>query len=140
MAKHYCKAWLYAAESDIILLLQERLRLGIEGVHIRSLDQHLDQQMMQQMLGEVLREDPPLEGPDPDLQILSTLVLSRYPTLSMLLHDFAVQIRDTQQPQGHPQCLTRSVSFLHLHLHEAGPSASGPAPDLSTMPAVVLSG
>ena len=66
-----------SAVCNITSLLQERLRLGIEGVHVRSLDQRLDQQMMQQMLGEVLREDPPLEGPNPDLHILSTVVLSR---------------------------------------------------------------
>lgn len=65
-----------SAEGNITSLLQE-LRLGIEGVHIRSLNQHLDQQMIQQMLGEVLREDPPLEGPIPDLHILPTVVLSR---------------------------------------------------------------
>lgn len=57
--------------------MQERVRHGIEGVHIRSLGEHLDQQMVKQVLGEVLHGDPPLEGPTPDLQILSNVMLSR---------------------------------------------------------------
>ena len=59
-------------------MLQERLRHGIHGIHIRSLDEHVDQQMMKQLLGEVLHRAGGLpDGPAPDPQILSTVVLSR---------------------------------------------------------------
>ena len=61
-----------------LCVLQERLRRGIEGVHIRTLNEHLDENMMKQVLGEVLhRAGPPRRSPAPDLQILSKVVVSR---------------------------------------------------------------
>lgn len=66
-------------DSVLCNVLQERLRRGIEGVHINSLHEHLDQQMLKQVLGEVLhRAGPSRNGPAPDLQILSSVVLSRW--------------------------------------------------------------
>ena len=60
-------------------MVQERLRRGIEGVHFASLDEHLDEHMVKQVLGEVLhRTEPSLTGPPPDLQALSTVIMSRY--------------------------------------------------------------
>ena len=44
-----------------------------------SLDEHVDLQMMKQLLGEVLhRAGAPPDGPAPDPEILSTVVLSRW--------------------------------------------------------------
>ena len=60
------------------LVLQERLRQGIEGVHFHSLKEHLDEHMVKQVLGEMLRRaGPSLQGPAPDLDALTSVILSR---------------------------------------------------------------
>ena len=62
----------------MVMMLQERLRRGIEGVHIRRIKEHLDQQMLEQVLSEALHKaGHDLDGPAPDPKTLSTVILSR---------------------------------------------------------------
>ena len=61
------------------LCLQERQRQGILGIHMDSLKEHLDKQEMQKLFGEIVhRKGYQLDGPALDLQVLTTVVLSRY--------------------------------------------------------------
>ena len=59
-------------------VMQERQRQGIVGVHVDSLDEHLDRPEVQRLLGEVLhRSRPFLDSPPPELQVLTTVIMSR---------------------------------------------------------------
>lgn len=61
-----------------VAMVQERLRQGIEGIHISCLKEHLDQPMLEQLLREVLqRAGPKADGPAPDPKLLSSVILSR---------------------------------------------------------------
>ena len=58
--------------------LQERQRQGIQGVHMRSLDEHLDQQELQKLLGEVIHHTrDSMDAPAPDYKTLANVILSR---------------------------------------------------------------
>ncbi len=57
---------------------QERQRQGIQGVHMRSLDEHLDQQELQKLLGEVIHHTrDSVDAPAPDYKTLAKVILSR---------------------------------------------------------------
>ena len=91
-------------------VLQERLRQGIQGVHFTSLKEHLDEHTVKQVLGEVLhRTGHLLDGPAPDLSILTTVVMSRCFVFCSKTDAFSEQVRAAT-------CLLVCLLCLHMSM------------------------